>query len=60
MYKSAGSPVSALEVINKTNLAQQKVLELNGIISKALEADLARRAKVNRASEANAENDREG
>ncbi|EED21927.1 exosome complex endonuclease 2/ribosomal RNA processing protein, putative [Talaromyces stipitatus ATCC 10500] len=60
VYKAAGSPVSALEVINKTNLAQQKVLEINGIISKALEADLARRAKVNRASEANAENDREG
>lgn len=60
VYKAAGSPVSAIEVVNKTHLAFQKVQEINGVINKALEADLARRAKVNRATEAKAENDREG
>jgi exosome complex component RRP45 len=60
VYKSAGSPVSAIEVVNKTNFALRKVQEINGIIKKALDSDLARRAKVNRAVEASAENDREG
>ncbi|QKX59138.1 uncharacterized protein TRUGW13939_06270 [Talaromyces rugulosus] len=60
VYKSAGSPVNAIEVINKTGLALQKVREINGVISKTLEVDLARRAKQNRAVEASAENDREG
>ncbi|OKL61614.1 hypothetical protein UA08_03615 [Talaromyces atroroseus] len=60
VYKSAGSPVSAIEVVKKTHFALRKVQEINGIINKALESDLARRAKVNRAAEANAENDREG
>lgn len=60
VYKSAGSPVNAIEVVNKTGLALQKVREINEVIGKTLEADLAKRAKKSRAVEASAENDREG
>jgi exosome complex component RRP45 len=58
LYKSAGSPVSAIDVVNKTTLAAQKVQQLNNIISKALEADSAKRAKQSHGAEASAENDR--
>jgi exosome complex component RRP45 len=58
IYKSSGDSVSAIDAVNKMSLALQKVQEVNGIISKALEADLAKRAKQNRGAEASAENDR--
>ncbi|KAL1964983.1 hypothetical protein VTN77DRAFT_6183 [Rasamsonia byssochlamydoides] len=57
LYKSSGCPLSAIDVVNKTSLALRKVQEINGIIGKALEADLAKR-KQNRGAEASAENDR--
>ncbi|KAL1977453.1 hypothetical protein VTN31DRAFT_312 [Thermomyces dupontii] len=58
LYKSAGNPVSAIEVVNKTALALQKIKEINAAIDKALQADLNKRAKRDRGAEAAAENDR--
>lgn len=58
LYKSSGCVVSAMDVINKTAIALQKVQDLNGRIAQALETDLAKREKQNRGAEASAENDR--
>jgi exosome complex component RRP45 len=58
LYKSSGCVVSAIDVINKTAVALQKVQELNVRVAKALETDLAKREKQNRGAEASAENDR--
>ncbi|KAL3486602.1 ribosomal protein S5 domain 2-type protein [Aspergillus germanicus] len=56
--KFSGSPVDAMVFVTKTTVALEKVKELNGIIDKALQVDLAKRAKGGLAEQARAENDR--
>lgn len=58
MSKFSGSPVDAMVFVRKSAVAQDKVKEINGIIDKALQADLARRAKTGMVEESRAENDR--
>ncbi|RAL15229.1 exosome non-catalytic core subunit RRP45 [Aspergillus homomorphus CBS 101889] len=58
MSKFSGSPVDAMVFVNKTSVALDKVKEINAIIDKALQADLAMRAKKGMAEESRAENDR--
>ncbi|PLN84883.1 exoribonuclease complex, subunit Rrp45 [Aspergillus taichungensis] len=56
--KFSGSPVDAMVFVNKTNVALEKVKEINGVIDKALQADLAKRGKGGLAEQSRAENDR--
>ncbi|KAL4867408.1 hypothetical protein BDV12DRAFT_171370 [Aspergillus spectabilis] len=56
--KFSGSPVDAMVFVTKTTVALEKVKEINGIIDKALQIDLAKRAKGGLAEQARAENDR--
>ncbi|RDW90543.1 exosome non-catalytic core subunit RRP45 [Aspergillus mulundensis] len=56
--KFQGSPVDALVFVTKTTVALEKVKHVNGIIDKALQADLAKRSKGGLAEQARAENDR--
>ncbi|KAL4742260.1 ribosomal protein S5 domain 2-type protein [Aspergillus similis] len=58
LSKFQGSPVDALVFVTKTSLALEKVKYINGIIDKALQADLAKRSKGGLAEQARAENDR--
>lgn len=58
MSKYGGTPVDALEIVNKSNLALVRVKEINALVDKVLQADLARRAKTGMAEESRAENDR--
>ncbi|KAL4986054.1 ribosomal protein S5 domain 2-type protein [Aspergillus falconensis] len=58
LSKFQGSPVDALVFITKTSVALEKVKHINGIIDKALQADLAKRSKGGLAEQARAENDR--
>jgi exosome complex component RRP45 len=58
MSKFSGSPVDAMVFVRKSAVAQDKVKEINGIIDKALQADLAKRAKTGMVEESRAENDR--
>ncbi|KAL2813973.1 ribosomal protein S5 domain 2-type protein [Aspergillus granulosus] len=58
LSKFSGSPVDAMVFVTKTTVALEKVKELNGIIDKALQVDLAKRAKGGLAEQARAENDR--
>ncbi|PYI16802.1 ribosomal protein S5 domain 2-like protein [Aspergillus violaceofuscus CBS 115571] len=58
MSKFSGSPVDAMVFVNKTSVALDKVKEINAVIDKALQADLAKRAKTGMAEESRAENDR--
>ncbi|KAL2221593.1 putative exosome complex endonuclease 2/ribosomal RNA processing protein [Thermoascus aurantiacus ATCC 26904] len=56
--KVSGHPVSAMELVSKSTVALDKVKEINSIIDKALEADLAKRAKSSLGVESSAQNDR--
>ncbi|KAL5332908.1 ribosomal protein S5 domain 2-type protein [Aspergillus crustosus] len=56
--KFSGSPVDAMVFVTKTTVVLEKVKEMNGIIDKALEIDIAKRAKGGLAEQARAENDR--
>lgn len=56
--KVSGHPVSAMELVSKSTVALDKVKEINSIIDKALEADLAKRAKSGLGVESSAQNDR--
>ena len=58
LSKYAGAPADAMAVVNKTNVAWEKVKEINAAIEKVLQADLAKRAKIGMADESRAENDR--
>ncbi|PLB47155.1 putative exosome complex endonuclease 2/ribosomal RNA processing protein [Aspergillus steynii IBT 23096] len=58
LSKFSGSPVEAMVFVTKTNVALEKVKEINATVDKALQADLARRAKRGMAEESRAENDR--
>ncbi|KAL2832827.1 ribosomal protein S5 domain 2-type protein [Aspergillus cavernicola] len=58
LSKFSGSPVDAMVFVTKTTVALDKVKEINGIIDKALQADLAKRAKGGLAEESRAANDR--
>ncbi|KAL5003379.1 ribosomal protein S5 domain 2-type protein [Aspergillus recurvatus] len=58
LSKFQGSPVDALVFVTKTSVALEKVKQINGIIDKALQADLAKRSKGGLAEQARAENDR--
>ncbi|KAL4917182.1 ribosomal protein S5 domain 2-type protein [Aspergillus aurantiobrunneus] len=58
LSKFSGSPVDALVFVTKTTVALEKVKEINSIIDKALQVDLAKRAKGGLAEQARAENDR--
>ncbi|OJJ58800.1 hypothetical protein ASPSYDRAFT_151449 [Aspergillus sydowii CBS 593.65] len=58
LSKFSGSPVDALVFVTKTTVALEKVKEINAIIDKALQVDLAKRAKGGLAEQARAENDR--
>jgi exosome complex component RRP45 len=56
--KYSGAPIDAMLIVTKTNLAWEKVKELNAIVDKALQADLAKRADFGMAEESRAANDR--
>ncbi|KAJ5591499.1 Exoribonuclease phosphorolytic domain 1 [Penicillium hispanicum] len=58
MSRFSGAPINPLEVVNKSNVALKKVKEINAVIDKVLQEDLARRAKQGMAEESRAENDR--
>ncbi|KAL3480729.1 ribosomal protein S5 domain 2-type protein [Aspergillus californicus] len=58
LSKFSGSPVDAMVFVTKTTVALGKVKEINSIIDKALQADLAKRNKGGLAEQARAENDR--
>lgn len=58
MSRFSGAPVDAMEVVNKSNVALQKVKEINAEIDKVMQADLSRRAKLGMADESRADNDR--
>jgi exosome complex component RRP45 len=57
--KIAGAPVDAMVIVTKTSVAWEKVKQLNAIVDKVLQADLAKRAKIGMADESRAANDRE-
>ncbi|KAL4878992.1 ribosomal protein S5 domain 2-type protein [Aspergillus karnatakaensis] len=56
--KFSGSPVDAMVFVTKTSVALEKVKEINGIIDKALQGDLAKRSKGGLAEQARAVGDR--
>ena len=56
--KFSGASINAMEVVDKSNLAAEKVKKINAVIDKVLQEDLARRAKQGMAEESRAENDR--
>ncbi|BCR89241.1 exosome non-catalytic core subunit RRP45 [Aspergillus chevalieri] len=56
--KFSGAPVDAMVFVNKSTVALEKVKELNGIIDKALQADLAKRTDTGMVEQSRAENDR--
>ncbi|KAB8231811.1 exosome non-catalytic core subunit RRP45 [Aspergillus alliaceus] len=56
--KFSGSPVDAMVFVNKSSVALEKVKEINGIIDKALQSDLAKRSKGSLLEESRAANDR--
>ncbi|KAJ5171881.1 Exoribonuclease phosphorolytic domain 1 [Penicillium capsulatum] len=58
LSKFSGAPMDALEVVNKSNLALTRVKEINTLVDKVLQADLARRATKGMAELSRAENDR--
>ncbi|KAL4971755.1 ribosomal protein S5 domain 2-type protein [Aspergillus desertorum] len=58
LSKFQGSPVDALVFVTRTSVALEKVKHINGIIDKALQADLAKRSKGGLAEQARADNDR--
>ncbi|BCS26326.1 exosome non-catalytic core subunit RRP45 [Aspergillus puulaauensis] len=58
LSKFSGSPVDALVFVTKTTVALETVKQINTIIDKALQGDLAKRAKGGLAEQARAENDR--
>ena len=58
LSKFAGASIHAMEVVKKTNIALEKVKEINRVVDQVLQEDLARRAKQGMAEESRAENDR--
>lgn len=58
LSKYAGAPADAMVIVTKTNVAWEKVKEINAAVDKVLQADLAKRAKIGMADESRAENDR--
>ncbi|KAI9927667.1 hypothetical protein ASPWEDRAFT_119483 [Aspergillus wentii DTO 134E9] len=56
--KFSGAPVDAMVFVTKSSIALEKVKEINGVIDKALQADLSKRAKTGQADQSRAENDR--
>lgn len=56
--KFSGAPVDATVFVAKSSVALAKVKEINGIIDKALQADLVKRTEKGLAEESRAENDR--
>lgn len=59
MSKFSGAPINAMEVVTRSQVALEKVKEINAQIEKVMQADLAKRAKKGMAEESRAENDRE-
>ncbi|KAJ5238483.1 Exosome complex endonuclease 2/ribosomal RNA processing protein [Penicillium chermesinum] len=59
LSKFAGAPVDAHDIVEKSNVALEKVKEINARIDKVLLADLSRRGKKGMMEESRAENDRE-
>merc|ERR1712187_27408 len=56
--KFSGAPVDAMVFVNKSTVALEKVKEINGIVDKALQADLAKRIDTGMVDQSRAENDR--
>lgn len=56
--KFSGTPTDAIVFVTKSSVALEKVQEINGIIDKALQADMAKRTDTGKAEESRAENDR--
>lgn len=56
--KFSGSPVDAMVFVTKSDVALEKVKEINGIIDKALQADFSKRTSTGMVEESRAENDR--
>jgi exosome complex component RRP45 len=56
--KFSGAPVDAMVFVNKSTVALEKVKEINGIVDKALQADLAKRIDTGMVEQSRAENDR--
>ncbi|KAJ5485645.1 Exosome complex component rrp45 [Penicillium diatomitis] len=58
MNKFSGATINAREIVTRTSVALEKVKDLNAQIDRAMQADLALRAKRGMAEESRAENDR--
>ncbi|KAJ5151198.1 Exosome complex component rrp45 [Penicillium canariense] len=58
LSKFSGAPVDAMEVVTRSNVALEKVKEINAQVERVMQADLAKRAKKGMAEESRAENDR--
>lgn len=56
--KFSGAPVDAVVFVNKSSVALDKVKELNGIMDRALQQDIARRTQKGVLEESRAENER--
>ncbi|RMJ22784.1 hypothetical protein PHISP_06341 [Aspergillus sp. HF37] len=58
MSKFSGAPVDAMVFVTKSSVALDRVKEINGMIDRALAADLAKRTQKGVAEESRAENER--
>ncbi|KAJ5387199.1 Exoribonuclease phosphorolytic domain 1 [Penicillium cosmopolitanum] len=58
LSKFSGAPVDAMEMVTKSTVALEKVKEINAQMEKAMQTDLAKRAKQGMADLSRAENDR--
>jgi exosome complex component RRP45 len=58
MSKFSGAPVDAMVFVTKSSVALDRVKEINGLIDRALAADLAKRTQKGVAEESRAENER--
>lgn len=56
--KFSGSPIDAMVFVTKADVALEKVKEINGIISNALQVDFSKRTNTGMVEESRAENDR--
>lgn len=56
--KFSGAPVDAMVFVTKSSVALDKVKQINGVIERALQQDLAKRTNEGLVEESRAENDR--
>ncbi|KAJ5888670.1 Exoribonuclease phosphorolytic domain 1 [Penicillium taxi] len=58
MSKFSGHPIKPMEIVKNTQVAWDKVKEMNAVLDKVLQADLAKRAKFGMADLSRSNNDR--